>query len=296
MANVSGKRTAVSHLIFKCGGVLLCLIFFPFLIDVLKGMSDSVAQQIVWAHFLVNLLIVIVFILFLKPFAALMKKVLPGADDVLPVWPEYINRRDLINPVRSLDHVRKELLREAKLVEIMLARTIVLMTRYEEGRSKDISYIEMVVNNLRAQIVRFLWKVSKRDLSADLSRRIFAYTAMAGDIKSIGNHIQSISALVTEQTARKIKFSDCGEKEFQEILSLVGRNLADASMLIETFNAQVVTDVISREEEIDVQVREALDHHLKRFHRRECSPEAGPFFVEILGQSGAHFRPLQQCG
>ncbi len=51
---------------------------------------------------------------------------------------------------------------------------------------------------------------------------------MAGDIKSIGNHIQSISALATQKALRKIKFSDCGEREFQNILSLVERNLQDA--------------------------------------------------------------------
>jgi phosphate:Na+ symporter len=283
VANMSGKRTAVSHLIFKCIGVLICLIGFPFFLDILKSMSSSVAQQIVWAHFLLNLLIVVVFIFFLRPFAALMNKVLPGEDDALPVWPEYLDRKDLNNPVKSLDHVQKELQRQTKLVQIMFGRTVKLMSRYEEGRGRDISYVEMVVNNLRAQIVKFLWKVSSRQLSEELSRRVFAYTAMAGDIKSIGNHIQSISALTAQQALRKLKFSDCGEREFQNILSLVAHNIRDASTLMEIFNVETVKDVIRREEEIDVRVKESLDNHLKRFHQRECSPEAGPIFVEILG-------------
>jgi phosphate:Na+ symporter len=283
VANVSGKRTAVSHLIFKCMGVLLCLIGFPFFLDVLKRMSESVAQQIVWAHFLLNLLIVVVFIFFLRPFAALMNRVLPGEDDALPVWPEYLDHKDLMNPVKSLDHVQKELQRQIKLVQIMFLRTIKQMSHYEEGRRRDISYVEMVVNNLRAQIVRFLWKVSDRSLSEELSQCVFAYTAMTGDIKSIGNHIQSISALTMQKALRKIKFSDCGEREFQNILSLVNRNLEDASTLMEIFKAETVKDVIRREEEIDVRVKESLDNHLKRFHLRECSPEAGPIFVEMLG-------------
>jgi phosphate:Na+ symporter len=283
VANVSGKRTAVSHLIFKCMGVLLCLIGFPFFLDVLKSMSESVAQQIVWAHFLLNLLIVVVFIFFLRPFAALMNRVLPGEDDALPVWPEYLDRKDLMDPVKSLDHVQKELQRQIKLVQIMFLRTIKQMSQYEEGRRRDISYVEMVVNNLRTQIVKFLWKVSDHPLSEELSQRVFAYTAMTGDIKSIGNHIQSISALTVQKALRKIKFSDCGEIEFQNVLSLVERNLQDATMLIEVFNAEAVKDVFSREEEIDVRVKESLDNHLKRFHLRQCSPEAGPIFVEMLG-------------
>jgi phosphate:Na+ symporter len=208
---------------------------------------------------------------------------MPGEDDALPIWPEYLDRKDLINPVKSLDHVQKELQRQTKLVQIMFARTVKLMSHYEEGRRNDISYVEMVVNNLRRQIVKFLLEASGRQLSAQLSRRVFAYTAMAGDIKSIGNHIQSISALAGEQASRKIKFSDCGEREFRDILSLVERNLRDASILTEIFNAETVKDVIRREEEIDIKVKESLDNHLKRFHQRECSPEAGPIFVEMLG-------------
>ncbi len=283
VANVSGKRTAVSHLIFKCAGVLLCLAFLPFFNDTLKNLSDNVAQQIVLAHFLLNLLIVVVFIFFLHPFSRLMNKLLPGEDDALPVWPEYLDRKDLIHPVKSLDHVSKELQRQIKLVQIMFGRTVRFLSHYEEGKRGDINYVELVVNNLRAQIVKFLWKVSGQELSEQLSRRVFAYTAMAGDIKSIGNHIQSISALAEERALRKIKFSDCGEREFQEILLLVERNLTDASALLDTFNAQIVKDVIRREEEIDVRVKESLENHLKRFHLRECSPEAGPIFVEMLG-------------
>jgi len=64
---------------------------------------------------------------------------------------------------------------------------------------------------------------------------------------------------------------------------LVERILNDASTLTEAFNAAIVKDVILREEVIDVRVKESLDNHLKRFYLRECSPEAGPIFVEMLG-------------
>ena len=283
IANASGKRTAVSHLIFKCTGVLICLVILPYFLDTLKSLSVSVAQQIALAHFLLNMLIVVIFFFLLRPFAVLMNKVLPGEDETLPVWPEYINAKDLINPVRSLDHVLKELQRQAKLVQIMFFRTIRSLENFEEGRRRDIAYIEMVVKSLRSQIVRFLWKVSSHPLSEHLSRRVFAYTALSGDIKSIGSHIQSISILAAQKAERGLQFSACGEREFREIVALVERNLNDASTLMVIFNPEIVKDVISREEIIDVKVKESLDNHLKRFHLRQCSPESGPIFVEMLG-------------
>ena len=283
VANVSGKRTAVSHLIFKCAGVLICIVILPFFLETLKGLSGSVAQQIAWAHFLLNLIIVAVFIFLLRPFAALMNKVLPGEDEILPVWPEYLNKKDLINPVKSLEHVHRELLRQTRLVQIMFARSLRQMEHFEEGRRRDIAYIEMIVKNLRMQIVRFLWKVSGRQLSEQLSKKVFAFTALAGDIKSIGSHIQSMSILATQKAEQGIGFSVCGEREFQDVVSLVERNLNDAAKLLEIFNPEIVRDILRREETVDFKVKESLDNHLKRFHLRQCSPEAGPFFVEMLG-------------
>ncbi|HOC58647.1 MAG TPA: Na/Pi cotransporter family protein [Smithellaceae bacterium] len=282
-SGVSGKRTALSHLIFKCAGALICLCFLPFFFDMLKRLSDSVPQQIVWAHFLMNMVIVVVFIFFLRPFAAMMQKILPGKDETLPVWPEYLDRKALEDPARALEHVLKEIQRQAKLLEIMLIKTTVLMRDYQEGKGRDIGYIEMVVSNLRSQIVRFLLQVSGRHLTRELSRRILAYTAMADDLKSIGSHIQAINLLCQQKALQKIRFSDCGEAELREIVFLVQHNLEDASALLHHFHMETVKGAICREEDVDVQVREALDSHLKRFHLRQCSAQAGPIFVEMLG-------------
>ena len=110
-----------------------------------------------------------------------------------------------------------------------------------------------------------------------------AYTAMAGDIQSIGNHVAAIGTLVAQQAWGNTKFSIYGEDDLREILELVKRNFTDASCLMDQFNVETVKDVFGREETIDVRVKEALENHLKRFHQRECTPEAGPIFVEMLG-------------
>ena len=78
VATVSGRRTALSHFIFKCSGAVLVLILFPYFAALLKYLSPSLAQQIVLAHLLLNILIVLVFIFFLQPFAGLMNRIFPA--------------------------------------------------------------------------------------------------------------------------------------------------------------------------------------------------------------------------
>jgi phosphate:Na+ symporter len=282
IATVSGKRTAASHLIFKCAGVVLCLVFMPYYTAILKILSASVAQQIAWAHFILNLVIVIAFIFLLRPFARLMKKILPGEDETLPIWPEFLDPKYLSNVETSLDNVHKEMRREINLVRKMYSLCVNLITSYKDGRKKDISYIEMVVNNLRRQIIKFLWKISAQHLSARLSKKLFCFTAITADIESIGNHVIAITELATQKEDKKIKFSEIGEKELHEIISLVGYNIDDSMSLIDVYSDEKNNDIIRREEEVDIKVKIARDKHLKRFHNRLCRAEAGPVFVEML--------------
>jgi phosphate:Na+ symporter len=200
----------------------------------------------------------------------------------LPIWPEYLDPKDLSNTEKALDNVQKELQREINLTRKMFLNAVNLITSAQAGRKRDISYIEMVVNNLRAQIVRFLWKISAQHTSTQLSEKVFAFTAIAGDIESIGNHVVWIAELATQKADRKIKFTESGKKELQEIISLVNHNFDDAVFLIEVYDKEIISNLIRREEDIDILVKEARNNHLKRFHNHLCSTEAGLIFVEML--------------
>lgn len=282
VSNIGGKRTAISHLIFKCTGVLVCLLFFPYFLSVIQAIPVSVAQQIALAHVLLNLIIVVLFIFFLRPFAAMMNKLLPGKDEALPLWPEYLDSRDTGNPELALDHVQKELQRQMMVAHKMFGLATSQIKHYPPGGKRDVSYIEMAINNLSSQIVKYLREVSGGNLSPHLSQKLFSFTAMARDIQSMGNHIAAISKLAAGKADRKIKFTQTGEREFEKIILLVGRNLTDALSVSQIYNESKVAGIVRREEEIDVKVKESYSKHLDRFHKRECNAEAGPIFVEML--------------
>lgn len=282
VATRSGLRTACSHLIFKCIGIGLCFIFMPFFIALLKSISSNTAQQIALAHFLMNLVIVVTFIFLLTPFAVMMNKLLPGEDEILPVWPEYLDSKDISNAQRALDNVHKELKRQTHLVQQMYLKSIKMISRYKEAESKSLFYIGMVIKNVRKQTIRYLRKISAQNLSEQFSKQIFAYTAMANDIESISIHISSINRLASQKAERNIKFSSRGEIELNEIIELVSHNFDDAVSMIEKPDIKTNMEIVDREELVDVKVKESRDKHLERFHKRLCDPEAGPIFVEML--------------
>jgi phosphate:Na+ symporter len=249
---------------------------------VIQAIPVSVAQQIALAHVLLNLIIVVLFIFFLRPFATMMNKLLPGKDEALPLWPEYLDSRDTGDPELAMDHVQKELQRQMIVAQKMFGLATNQIKHYPPGGKRDVSYIEMAINNLSSQIVKYLREISGGNLSPQLSQKLFSFTAMARDIQSMGNHIAAISRLAAGKADKKIKFTQTGEREFDKIILLVGRNLSDALSVSQIYNESKITGIVRREEEIDAKVKESYSKHLERFHKRECNADAGPIFVEML--------------
>jgi phosphate:Na+ symporter len=256
----------------------------PFISDLLRVLSGSLAQQIAVSHFLFNIFIVAIFFFFLTPFSRMMEKIVPGREEPLPLWPEFLKESLLSDPEAALRGVQKELEREAVLAQKMFRETAPLKFAYDEGKRRNIRYIEMVVNHLREEIIEYLRSMSCRPLSAQYSKMLFAFTAIADDIERMANHMVSLVDLARTKAVRHIAFTDAAMNDLQEIEGLVGDNLNDTLRLLvdgekEEGRTAAVTE---REERIDQVVRQARDRHLVRFHERLCPAEAGPVFLEML--------------
>ncbi len=282
VSGIGGKRAALSHFFFKAAGAAICMAALPVLLDGLRYVSPNVAQQIAIGHFIFNLVIVVLFFPFIRNFSRLMEKIIPGKEEVLPLWSEFLRADAISQPGAALATVEKELSREILLAEKMFTLTTPLLRGYHEGRRRDILYIEMVANHLRHEIVEYLRKISCHEMSATLSEKLFAYTAMADDIERIGNHIVSFVDLAREKHYRDIEFTRAAEEELRDIEKQVAANIAAASFLIRRHDGDRAAEVYRRENDIDNAVKEAREKHLVRFHKRLCPAEAGPVFIEML--------------
>ncbi|MBN1662433.1 MAG: Na/Pi cotransporter family protein [Deltaproteobacteria bacterium] len=281
-ADISGRRTAVSHLLFKLGGMVISLIILTPFISGIKFVFTDPAQQIAFGHVLFNVIVVLAFIFFLKPFARFIEKIIPGDVETLPIWPEYLEEKLLSDPESALGRVEKELEREIMLSWRMLSISLDLMDDYQKIKRKNVQYIEPVLDRLRTEIVQYLWKISCNALTPKASNKLFVFTAMVDDIERIGDHAYHIAELAKDKYEGAIEFSEAGKEEMQEINRLVVANIHDAADLISSLDIAKVQAITMREERIDEKVKDAREKHLIRFHERVCQAQAGPIFIELL--------------
>ena len=282
VATVDGKRTAFSHLVFKAAGVAVCLAFLPVFLEAVRIMASDPAQQIAYSHLLLNLVITVLFAFFLRPMARLMETIFPGKGESLPLWPEFLDERCLGRAGEALLCVKRELERQVDLAGKMLSQSIKLVHAFRPGKAKDLRYIELVIDNLRSEIADYLWELSNREFSSEVSDEIFAYTAMVDDIERIADHAVIMAKLAGERHRRHTEFTDTGWQEMDEVMALVRQNLEDAASLVRQRDVRKIGMVFEREEAVDKKVKESRERHLERFHKRVCQAEAGPIFLELL--------------
>lgn len=282
VTNINGKRSAVAHVLFKLLGVVVCLVFFPVFLSLLKQLSPDIAQQIAFGHFALNILITVIFIFLLRPFSMFVEKIIPGTDQVVPLWPEFLEEQCLTKPDEALVCVKKELGREIALTQKMLSTSLALIPDFKPDKQRDISYIELVVDNVQAEITQYLWNVSCGQLTPSLSKRLFAFSSIVYDIERIGDRSTNIVELAESKHKRNAIFSEPAKAELKEIGELVMKNLDDAAMLIEKRDTNRIQDVFERHVQVVVAIKAATEKHLVRFYQKMCRAEAGPIFVDML--------------
>lgn len=280
--SLGAKRTALAHLVFKCCGAVLCLLILPLLIRSLQAVSSSIPQQIALGHFIFNLLVALLFIFILKMIAPLIERIIPGEDNSLQVWPKFLDEDCLEEEYEALECTRKELARQLDLADGMYDKSRQLIREFREQIKRDVEYMEMVVDNLRREVARYLWQLSNRELRPALTQRLFAYTAMVDDIERIADHAVVISRIAKKKHFLKIEFSLEGWLDITDISELIRQNLESARKLVSGFDEGAAETIFRNEEQVDLKVKEARERHLDRFHKRVCKAEAGPLFLELL--------------
>ena len=281
-SDINGKRTALAHLIFKCGGALLSLILLSQFIDVLKALSSSVAQQVAIGHFIFNFVIAAIFLFFLAPFSRLVLKILPGDQKVVSLWPEYLHTKYLSDPQRALMCVRNELKRQIALAEKMCRESLEQFIKFRTAKQRNVMYMELVMDNLQAEITKYLWGISCGALSEELTKQLFSYSSFAYDIERMGDRSVNLAELAEQKSKRKAHFTPAANEELHAIGVLVLENLNDAKKLIDRKDIEVIRQVMERERRIDVKIKNAIGAHLERFYKKMCLAEAGPIYVDVL--------------
>mgnify|MGYP002152238344 CR=1 FL=1 len=200
-------RAAVVHVLFNVAGVVLWLGFIDHLaamtmavspryaeLDGLVRLAAETPRQIANANTLFNIANTIIFIGFTPLFARIVSKLIPErlASEGRPlVEPEFLDNRLLDTPAAALNLVRMEISQLGKQVLRMAGDIHPALEAGDTQRLTRIAGLDDVVDQLHAEIIRYLSLLGKGTLTEEQSREYFNLSQTADTLERIGDIIDS---------------------------------------------------------------------------------------------------------
>ncbi len=296
----SAKRAAWSHTLFNVIGVIWISSIFPFYMKFLDGIIGydpftavigsgeaafpHIRQNIALAHSCFNIVNVLVFLPFLRPFSKLVEKLVPTKKIEESPHLRYLDVRMLKTPALGIQQSGNEILRMAVRTESMLdsVRRIFEDANHARSEEEKVFNDEMTQDVAQKEIIEYLSQLLSGEVPHDVMDTGRRQLRMADEYESVADYITAILKLKLKLRDSKLEITPTG---MQEILDLHDHVMAYLRM---------VNDAVRREESgiiplaaqnghaITHLMKEYRAHHLSRVEQGQATPLKSLIYTDML--------------
>ncbi len=279
---LTAKRTALAHFIFKTIGVVIFLLLFRPFLSLVTLTNPDVARQTANAHILFNVANAILMLPFIPTYVRVVERLLPGVDPTEQLGAIYLDDNLLNTPSVALGQATRELVRMGNLTLSMLDDAIGAFTSNDGAHLAEIAQKEDTIDQLEHDVVDYLVKLSQSSLSHEQSERLNALLHVSSDLERIGDHSENVAELAEYKIEHRLPVSDEANAELLDMSTQV-RDLVEKAVALLTSNDQVdAKRVIADEGNIDLLEKSLRRKHIKRLNSGVCFPASGIAYLDLI--------------
>ena len=262
----AARRLPVGNLINRVIGVAVALTVLSPVGRLLVVIEPDNARAVADFHTAFNLAVAVIFLPLLKPYAAILRRVLPvRVNQADPGQPMYLDRAALETPVIALGGAAREALRLADVLEAMLAG---LRDAFAKGDRRQISgtkRLDDVLDKLTNAIRTYITALDPDALSEADHRRVREVLAFATNIEHAGDLVEkNLLGIATKKLKRGVNFSSEGQAEILAMTDRLLANLRIAASLFMSSDERAARLLASEKEIFRRLETEATDSHFER--------------------------------
>lgn len=272
----AGRRVALGNLVTRalgCAVALPCLgLIGPLLVTWQPDLSRAVADF----HTAFNLVLALVFLPLLDPFAALLRRLVPERIDAHdPGRPIHLDEAALETPPVALGAAGREALRMADVLAEMTSGAGEALTGGDRTRVAQIRRMDDTLDRLNAAIKAYLVRLDPEALSEDDERRIAGLLAFTTHLEHAGDILsRNVMTHAAKRLKRGLTFSTDGKAEVGALLARLQANLSAAGAAFLTEDPRAARRLADEKAVFrDLEAR-ATEAHFRRL--REAGPGLGP--------------------
>lgn len=284
-AKKNAKTAALMHLLFNIIGTAIFSIFAIVFFEVLRpdfGRGVISQTEISLVHTIFNIGTTVLLFPASNLIIKLAKKIGRVEENVQDDSEVLLDDRMLQTPGFALQRIISEVVRMGHIVAESLEVSRKVLFTLDHDAIKLLKDDEAKVDRLSAGIVNYAIKISSFPINEKEHQEVAHLLQVVSDMERISDYCENISEFAETLDAKKQGFSEVGNVELAEMMSVCIDSYTYALEAFETKNRDAALKVIEKETLADDMEISLRAKHIKRLTNNQCKTEAGIVFLDTL--------------
>ena len=286
-SSVEGRRTAFSYPVIEILRVILFAAVFYGLnaalhFSFMENTVNMVSIALINTMFRVSTVAILAW--FIPLIEKLMIRLVP-ADPQEEAETEDMKRleeRFLAYPTLAVEQTRLTIGKMAELTERSMAAAIALLDKFDPKGYQEVESLEGIVDRYEDKIGSYLMRLTGQEMTDTQNKAVSQYLRAITDLERISDHALNIAEHAEEIRDKKIRFSDKGDKEMNNLKTAISEILHTAIDSFLTGDAEMAYRVEPLEQVIDAICRKMRERHTARLQKGKCTIGNGYVFNDLI--------------
>jgi phosphate:Na+ symporter len=264
--NPAARRVPLGNLVNRAIGIVIALAALGPISRLMVVIEGDSARAVADFHTAFNLTLAIVFLPLLRPYAALLRRMLPTqVNQGDPARPVYLDPAARETPVVAIGDAAREALRLADVLDTMLIGLREALSRGERRQISDTKRLDDVLDKLNTAIKVYLTSINPDALSDADHQRVREVLAFAVNMEQAGDIIdKNLLGIASKQIKRGVSFSKAGQSELLAMIDRLQANLRLAASLFMSGDDRAARLLAAEKESFRKLESEATNAHFER--------------------------------
>jgi phosphate:Na+ symporter len=230
------RRLPTGNLINRVIGVVVALAALGPVGRLMVIVEPDNVRAVADFHTAFNLILALVFFPLLRPYASILRWMLPTRiDQADPAQPLYLDPTARETPVVALGGAAREALRLADVLETMIVGLRDSLARGDRRQISETKHLDDVLDRLNTSIKTYITSIDSDALSEKDHRRVREILTFTTNLEQAGDIVErNLLSMAAKKLKRGLSFSKEGEAEILAMVNRLLTNLRTAASLFMT--------------------------------------------------------------
>ncbi len=298
-SGTNAKRTALIHLIFNIAGVIVFMLVGLILREASKGsitfgslfakmFPNALNTQMAMFHTIFNVITVILILPLTNLLVKLVTKIIPEKkkkEDKDAPHLYYIDEHLLTTPPIAVQQTKNEIVNMAEIAMRNFTLSCDIVCSMDFKNIEKFRNNENQLNFLNKELVRFIIKLSKLEMSDKDRMYLSSALHTITDLERVGDYAENIVEYAEKMSSADEQFSDDAVEEIHEMQQLIDELYQKVMKAYVNGDMASLKEANAIEERIDEFTEQMQDGHIRRMDKGICTSDIGAQYMSLASNA-----------